>query len=134
MNTEMLTEKRSDLPTKLKNRIKGNEISSTLVLSVVRQNRQLSVDDITNKVEAILEKAKLTGKKVTKKDMDGEMDKLNSFTLLKSVLRNTGAAMCTNKELYAFADALIQNQLTDADIKEMLGIQEVSADVFGSEE
>ena len=122
----------ADLPTKLKNRIKGNEISSTLVLSVVRQNKELTIDQITAKVEQILDKAKATGKKVTKKDIDTEMEKVNSFAILKSVLRNTGEAMCTKKELFAFCEALIANQLTDTDIKEMLGVQEVTADdVFG---
>lgn len=122
----------ADLPTKLKNRIKGNEISSTLVLSVVRGNKELTIDQITAKVEQILDKAKGTGKKVTKKDIDTEMEKVNSVAILKSVLRNIGEAMCAKKELFAFCEALIANQLTDTDIKEMLGIQEVTADeVFG---
>jgi ParB/RepB/Spo0J family partition protein len=122
----------SDLPTKLKNRIKGNEISSTLVLSVVRGNKELTIEQITTKVEQILDKAKGTGKKVTKKDIDTEMEKVNSFTILKSVLRNTGEAMCGKKELYAFAEALIANQLTESDIMELLGMQEVNVDtVFG---
>ncbi len=124
----------SDLPTKLKNRIKGNEISSTLVLSVVRGNKELTIEQITNKVEQILDKAKGTGKKVTKKDIDTEMEKVNSFTALKGVLRNTGEVMCSKKELFAFCTALIANQLTETDIIELLGMQEVTVDtVFGED-
>lgn len=124
----------SDLPTKLKNRIKGNEISSTLVLSVLRGNKELTIEQITNKVEQILDKAKGTGKKVTKKDIDTEMQKVNSFTALKGVLRNTGEVMCSKKELYAFCTALIANQLTETDIIELLGMQEVTVDtVFGED-
>lgn len=118
----------ADLPTKLKNRIKGNEISSTLVLTVMRGNKQLTVDEITTKVEQILDKAKGTGKKVTKKDIDTEMQKINSVNILKNIIRNTGEAMCTKKELYAFCKALVENQLTDTDIKELLGLEDVTAD------
>lgn len=123
----------ADLPTKLKNRIKGNEISSTLVLQVVRGNKELTIDQITTKVEQILDKAKGTGKKITKKDIDTEMEKVNSVAILKTVLRNTGEAMCTKKELYRFCKALIENQLTDTDIKEFLEVQDVLFDMIFDE-
>jgi len=116
----------SDLPTKLKNRIKVNEISSTLVLSVVRQNKELTIDQITAKVEDILDKAKTSGKKVTKSVVDAELKKINSLAELKSVLKNTGEAMCTNKDLFAFALAIAENQITADEIKEMLGVQDVA--------
>jgi ParB/RepB/Spo0J family partition protein len=118
----------ADLPTKLKNRIKGNEISSTLVLSIVRGNKAMSIEQITAKVENVLEKAKTTGTKVTKKHVDAEMEKLNSLALLKNIMRTTGATQCAKAELYAFLDALVNNQLTDEDIREALGYTEVTMD------
>lgn len=121
----------ADLPTKLKNRIKGNEISSTLVLSVVRQNKELTIDQITSKVEDILDKAKTSGKKVTKSVVDAELKKINSLAELKSVLKNTGEAMCTNKELFAFAQAIADNQITADEIREMLGVQDVAEPALG---
>lgn len=120
----------ADLPTRLKTRIKSNEISSTLVLNVVRGNKQLTIEEITTKVEEILDKPN-NGKKVTKKDIDKGLEQINSFAVLKSVLKKTGAAMCTNKDLYATLDALVSNQLTEDEINELLGVKDLTpTDVF----
>ena len=112
------------LPQQLKNRINANDISSSLVLNIVRGNKSMTIDQIAGKVEDILEKAKVLGKRVTKSVVDREMNKINSLAELKKVLASMGGDP-TNKDLYNFCNALATNQLTGDDIREFLGLPQL---------
>ena len=111
----------SDVPARLKNRIKGNEISATLVMNIVKGNKELTDDQLTDKIENALEKAKATGKKVTKKDMDKELKTVNSISELRTAMKLIDPAHARNKKLHEFATALLNNELTADAIIEMMG-------------
>lgn len=115
------------LPARLKSRINSNEISSTLVLNLVRENKEMNIDQLATKVETILDKAKVMGKKVTKSVMDKEMQKINSLSELKKALKNVSEDTVTNKDLFTFCMGIIGNQLDAIEIQEMLGVKTLTA-------
>lgn len=115
----------ANLPARLKSRIQGNEISSTLVLNIVRSNKELTVDDIADKVETILAKYKGSNTRVTKAVIDKELNKINSLSILKKVLKDTPEDQIGNKDLYNTLKALLEGQLTAEDLTEMLQISEL---------
>lgn len=111
------------LPIRLKNRIQSNDISSTLVLNIVRGNKEMTVDEIADRVDTILTKYKGTNTRITQKVVDKELNKTNSVSILKGILRSTPAESVGNTELYHKLKALVEGQLTAEDITEMLGIE-----------
>ena len=67
-------------PTALKNKIKDNVLSSTLVAQILKEEK--NPDEIVTLIESISsEKSATSNKKVTKKDIDKAMGKYNSLTL-----------------------------------------------------
>jgi len=115
------------LPIRLKNRIQANDISSTLVLNIVRGNKELTIDQIADKVETILNKYKGSNKRVTAAVVNKEMDKVNSVSILKQILKSTPAENIGNKDLFNTLKALVDGQLVEEDILEMLQIDAVVA-------
>lgn len=113
------------LPARLKQRIQGNEISSTLVLQIIRGNKELTADEVADKVTTVLDKYKTANTKLTKKVMDKELNKLNSVSILKALLNEKTEDEFTNKHMYDFAKALVNNQLDCDDIAELLGCGEL---------
>lgn len=115
------------LPIRLKNRIQSNDISSTLVLNIVRGNKEMTVDEIADRVDTILTKYKGTNTRITQKVVDKELNKTNSVAILKGIIRSTNADKVGNTELFNTLKALVEGQLTAEDITEMLGIGELEA-------
>lgn len=112
------------LPARLKQRIQSNDISSTLVLNIVRGNKEMTVEEIADKVETVLAKYKGSNQRITAKVMDKELNKVNSVSILKQLLKDTPAENIGNKDLYNTLTALVGGQLTAEDIAEMLQVKE----------
>ena len=55
------------------------------------------------------------------------MDKVNSVSILKQILKNTPADKIGNKDLFNTLKALVDGQLVEEDILEMLQIDAVVA-------
>lgn len=116
------------LPARLKQRIQGNEISSTLVLNIVRGNKELTADQIADKVETVLDKYKGTNQRITAKVMDKELNKVNSVSILKQILKTIPAEQVGEKKLYHTFEALVNGQLTEEDLHELLRVRETVED------
>lgn len=112
------------LPARLKQRISGNEISSTLVLNIVRGNKEMTVEEIADKVETVLAKYKGSNQRITAKVMDKELNKTNSVSILKQLLKAVPAEQVGEKKLYHTLEALVNGQLTEEDIRELLRVRE----------
>lgn len=113
----------ADIPTRLKNRVRNNEISATLVMNIVRGNKTLSIETLTASVEAALDKAKVNGKKVTKTKLDAELKQTNSLSDLRKVMNEVNENTVSNTDLYNFAMGLIKNKYTAEDIKNLFGVK-----------
>ena len=111
----------ADVPTSLKNRIKNNDISATLVMSVVKENKDMDAEGLAKNIEDVL--TSNGGKKVTRKALDKAANKVNSFNELRSIMPGISASMVTNKELYAFCLGLTKNTLDANDISKLLGVE-----------
>jgi len=117
----------SDVPTKLKNRIRENEISATLVMDVIKSNKSLDEAVLLEKVETALDNAKKTGKKVTKKTMDEEFGNINSMVELRKAMKLIPDN--STNELYKFCKSLLENKLSCDDILAMLTSSEVVSEI-----
>jgi len=81
--------KLASLPTKLKNSIASEEIRGTLVLEIMRTTHNLSIDEIAEQIQKLIDNKLLNDgtKKVTKKDVDKSNGKTNSFSAIKKALK-----------------------------------------------
>lgn len=111
----------ADVPQAVKKDIKENVITSTLVVNMIRSNKGMTMGEIVTNLTTLTTEAKATGKKVTKKTVDANSGSINSLSLLKKFMNNTGEANVANKDLYSFCDQLINNTLTEANIVAIFG-------------
>lgn len=113
----------AETPTKLKHRISNNEISATLVMNMLRNNKTLDIDTLSDTVIKVLDNSQ--GKKVTKKVLDKATQSINSLADLRTVLKAVNETQVHNKDLYNFAVSIIRNQITADEIKNLLGVGEL---------
>lgn len=111
----------SDAPTKIKNLVKDNVVSSTLAMKVLRENKDY------NKAVEIMENAVIysqsKGKsKVVQRDLDKSQDKVNSVSAVRKCFKigrkEERVLRKDKKELYEFTDKILNGEFTKEQLEE----------------
>ena len=113
--------KLNSLPTKLKNNIAAEAIASTLVLDIVRSTINLSVDELAEAIQKIIDDKSLGGsnKKITRKDVDKAIGKTNSFSAVKKALKLAAVRTIKEENRHLF-DLLTKLNNGDYSLEEMI--------------
>lgn len=85
------------LPLKMKKRIARNEVSATLVLQVIRDNKDISEAEACDLIEdAFIAKGGQDA--ITKKDINKMIKRFNSFSIVKKIVKQYGPTSVKKNE------------------------------------
>ena len=117
--------KLSSLPLRLKNHIKNNDVSASLVLQLVRRNKEFSEDQLSDKITEIVGKYKtFGGGKVTQKVFNEETQRENSYVYIKRIISSTPENKVKNKPLFKVFKQIVNGELSFEAVKKLLGVVE----------
>ena len=109
------------LPLSMKKRIIDNNVAATLLLEVIRKNKDISVDDAIQIVEDIANKN--TGK-VTRKSVNKHTNTVNTVGILKKLFRQVNMNKVTkNQDIYEVLRGVFDGKFDRNSLVEFFGIK-----------
>ena len=111
----------ASLPLNMKKRIINKEVSATLLLKVIRANRDITQDDAVEMIERI---AAQNSGKITNKNVNKEKQVHNSLVIFKKIEKQTNINKVTkNQDVYELLRGILDGKLNRASFLEYFGIK-----------